>query len=172
MKTKQHILHSIDVALKGGAPALRKRKNVIALAKKTRLHAKQNPDIVCWRCGIRRDIMIWQADHICPLQVIVDLGHPHYFAAACADCNRIRQREYPYSDQVARLKTDKVSLSHPHEIMFGFLSELSNVLFGSPRHHSILIGWIPGYPLYTDGTNGWRVEYTSGNDRLQKAGLL
>ena len=171
MKTKQDILQSLEIARRGNAPAYRKRKNVMALAAQTRNRAKRDKRIVCWRCGVRRETTRFQADHLCPMQVVVDLGHPHYFAASCPDCNKIRQKEYPYSDQVARLKTDVVSLSHPQEKIFAFLSELSMTLFNSPRHASILIGWIPGYPLYTN-SKGYRAEYTAANDKLKKAGLL
>ena len=172
MKTKAQVLNCLDRHHRGLSPSLRKRKEVVASAAAVRKTAKRNPSAVCWRCGFRRSTQIWHADHLCPMQVCVDFGRPHYLAAACADCNRERQKEFPYSDQVARLKTDSAVLSHPAAEIFDFLGELSQELFGSPRHSSLLIGWIPGFPLFTLGANGWRVEYEAGNKRLMQAGLL
>ena len=172
MMTKQQVLFCLEQHRRGRSPNLRKLKAAVENARRVREFAKRHHRIVCWRCGIRRDTTVWQADHIAPIQKVVNFGYPQYLAAACADCNRERQKEYPWSDQVARLKSDVACLSHPPEKVFDFLGELSAVLFGSSRHYSLLIGWVPGFPVYTQGRSGWRVEYEAGNKRLAKAGLL
>ena len=151
---------------------MKRPDEVNKIAAGLRRLAAEDPDVICWWCGMRPLDGNWDADHIFPL-----LGMWSDMAATCRKCNRRKQQRMARSEQKERLFwSSRVVRTCSAERCCEVAKEQSTKLFGSSDWIDLLIAaTMPNKhgktkPVFWAG--GGQKKAKSLNIKLEEVGLL